>query len=156
MNISTATASLLTGKATKTLYRWVDDGALSAKQESGEWGGSKIGGRLLFSLPDLSPYLEIPITPELEAELEKVERGLADGYNEIGLLFAEATRYDIAIKWFEMAAKKGHIDAMDWLSTCYLEGLGTKVDLPRALEWLGRAAAAGHPVARAKIEAIDQ
>lgn len=156
MDISTATASLLTGKATKTLYRWVDDGTLPARQEDGEWGGSKIGGKLVFALSDLAPYLQIPVNPELEAELSKVERGLADGFNEVGLLFAQANLYEIAIKWFEMAAKKGHVDAMDWLSTCYLEGLGTAVDYPRALEWLGRAAAVGHPIAKAKIESINR
>ncbi|MEY2341600.1 hypothetical protein AB4090_05760 [Acidithiobacillus sp. IBUN Pt1247-S3] len=33
--ISTQNASLLTGKVTKTIYRWADDGALHTRQENG-------------------------------------------------------------------------------------------------------------------------
>ncbi len=156
MNVSTATASLLTGKTTRTLYRWIDEGSLPAVQEESEWRGGKIGGKLSIALSDLAPHLRIPCTPDLERELDRVERGLADGYNEVALMFFEVNAYEIGIQWLEMAAKKGHADAMDWLSTCYLEGLGTKVDHARALEWLGKAAAAGHPIARAKIAALDQ
>ncbi|MCE5361372.1 hypothetical protein [Candidatus Igneacidithiobacillus taiwanensis] len=156
VEVSTATASLLTGRATKTLYRWVDDGSLPARHGDGDWTGSKIGGRLSFALSDLAPHMRIPITPDLERELGRVEQGVADGFNEIGLMFFEHKAYEIGIHWLEMAAKKGHADAMDWLSTCYLEGLGTKMDHARAIEWLGKAAAAGHPLAKEKVASLDR
>jgi TPR repeat protein len=154
MDVSTVMASLLTGKATKTIYRWVDDGLLPAQQAEGDWSGGKIGGKLLFSLADLRPHLAIPITPDLENALEDANEGKASGFNEVALLFAEAGHFDIALRWFEMAAKKGHADAMEWLATCYLEGLGTAPSTPHAIEWLGKAAAAGHLVALAKIDAL--
>ena len=154
MNVSTATASMLTGKATKTLYRWVDSGETLAVQN--DVGVGSAGGRLYFPVDEIAKHIAIPVTSTMEAELERVEAGIADGYNEVALMFFEAGVYEIAFKWFEMAAKKGHVDAMDWLATCYLEGLGTEVSNAHGIEWLGRAAAAGHPISIAKIESMNR
>lgn len=157
MQLSTATVSLLTGKATKTIYRWVDDGQLKAvSEDEGSWTGGKIGGKLYFSLSDIAPFMAIPITTDLENALDAAQNGMAGGINEVGLIFFENKVYGIAITWFEMAAKKGHLDAMDWLSTCYIEGFGTEVNLAKGIEWLGKAAAGGHPIAAAKIEALNR
>ncbi|WP_308388650.1 helix-turn-helix domain-containing protein [Acidithiobacillus sp. AMEEHan] len=157
MQLSTATVSMLTGKSTKTIYRWVDDGQMkAATQDEGGWTGGKIGGKLLFSLSDIAPFMTIPVTTELENALNAAEKGMAEGFNEVGLIFFENKVYDIAFVWFNMAAKKGHLDAMDWLSTCYIEGFGTEADLARGIEWLGKAAAGGHSIAAAKIKALNQ
>lgn len=157
MQLSTATVSMLTGKSTKTIYRWIDDGQLTAtSQGEGSWTGGKIGGKLSFSLSNVAPFMTIPITPDLENALDEAEKGMAVGFNEVGLIFFENGVYDIAITWFELAAKRGNLDAMDWLSTCYLEGLGTEANLAKGIEWLGKAAAGGHPIAAAKIQALNR
>ena len=55
-----------------------------------------------------------------------------------------------------VAAEKKDVDAMDWVSTCFLEGVGTDPDLAQALRWLGEAAVAGHQVAAAKIASLQE
>lgn len=148
--ISVMLASLLTGKTTKTIYRWVDDGILTPRQS-----GADSKGSFLLALPDLAAHLSLPVSAELEAALQDAMEGKAAGFHNVALIFLEAGQPDIAIRWLEMAAKKGYADAMEWLATGYLEGLGTEVNLAHGIEWLGKAAVAGHPVALAKLRALD-
>ncbi|MCE5387069.1 MAG: SEL1-like repeat protein [Acidithiobacillus sp.] len=143
--ISTQTASLLTGKVTKTIYRWADDGAIQTQQE---------GGRLQIDLESLGAQIEIPIDDELRHQVRLAEEGRASAMLEIGLLFLQAQLPELAFRWFEQAARKGHLDAMDWLSICYAEGIGVAANGPLALRWLGEAAAHGHLIAKAKVQAL--
>ncbi len=147
MWITTQTASLLTGKVTKTIYRWADDGLLRTRQEN---------GRLQIELVSLAHAIPIPLTASLEEAIQGAESGQASDMHWTGLLFLEGKAPDIALRWFEQAARKGHLDAMDWLARCHANGTGTEPCLALALRWLGEAAIHGHPIARAKLDALDR
>ncbi len=147
MWISTQTASLLTGKVTRTIYRWADEGFLRTRQEN---------GRLQIELASLAHAIHIPLTEALEKAIQGAEDGLATDMHRTGLFFLEGKAPEIALRWFEQAARKGHLDAMDWLARCHADGTGTEPCLALALRWLGEAAAHGHPVAQAKVEALDR
>jgi TPR repeat protein len=153
MYVGTQVASLLVGKSQKTLYRWVEEEKLAPKVQTPS-SGPKAFQKMLFNLEDLKPYLTIPVDGALEEDLARAEAGEADAYTEVGLRFFAAERYDQAFRWLELAAQKGHADGMDWLATCYLRGLGTPENRAAAMEWLGRAARAGHVLAQKKIQAI--
>ena len=145
--ISTQNASLLTGKVTKTIYRWADDGALHTRQEN---------GRLQIDLNSLATQIVIPLDDNSINAICGAEDGKASAFLELGLLFLQADQPEIAIRWLEQAARKGHLDALDWLSICYAEGIGTEPNPALALRWLGEAAVHGHPIAQSKIDALNQ
>lgn len=153
MQVGTQVAALLIGKSNKTLYRWAEEERLSPIVETTSTS-SKAFRKMYFDLEELKPYLAIPFDRSLEEDIARVEAGEADAYTEVGLRFFAAEHHEQAFHWFEIAAQKGHVDAMDWLATCYLEGLGAPVDRAAAMEWLGRAARAGHILAQEKIEAL--
>lgn len=52
------------------------------------------------------------------------------------------------ILYLEMAGNQGHIEAQNRLGCAYLDGLSIPRDEAKALEWLQKAAAKGHQVAR--------
>ena len=51
--------------------------------------------------------------------------------------------YPNAVKWFEMAANGGSLDAMDNLGVCYANGDGVDMSDVKAVEWYRRAAQGG-------------
>ncbi len=153
MQVGTQVASLLVGKSHKTLYRWAEEEKLTPTMET-LGADSKAFRKMYFDLIQLEPYMSIPVDSALEEDLARVEAGEADAYTEVGLRFFAAECYDQAFRWLDLAAQKGHADGMDWLATCYLRGLGTPVDRAAAMEWLGRAARAGHVLAQEKIQAL--
>jgi TPR repeat protein len=52
--------------------------------------------------------------------------------------------YDHIFDWMEAAAEEGHIEAMSYLSSFYLEGKGIEKDDEKAFEWSKRAAENGN------------
>lgn len=154
VSISTQTASMLTGKSTKTLYRWVDSGAIPATQTDDLQQGV-VGGKLLFDLRILAQHIPTELTDDFIEAVLRAEAGKADGMNEVGLFFYGARQYGIAIGWFEAAAKKGHLNAMDWLSDCTINGLGVEKNDAKAIQWLGKAAEHGHLIAKAKLAILQ-
>jgi len=85
-------------------------------------------------------------------------RSLADVQFNIGLMFANGDGVPknpaLAAKWFEKAARQGHLDAQFRLGGLYWTGeLGEK-DMARALEWLQQAAEGGHRQARELLAKI--
>ena len=63
--------------------------------------------------------------------------------------FGEAVEADDedAVKWFELAVKKGNRDGQFWLGKCYFDGLGVERNIPMALNLLREAASKGHELA---------
>lgn len=89
------------------------------------------------------------------------ERGDADGAYGMGNLYAsgEGVEQDFiqAVMWYEIAADKGHVHAIDVLATAYLNGgLGLNKDSKKAIELLQRGAALDHPSSKQKLEAIGE
>lgn len=86
--------------------------------------------------------------------LVAADRGDSGAQNELGLLFLEQQRPDIAAQWFLLAAHQQHPDAMHYLSQLYQQGLGVARAETEAMLWLAKAAKAGHLIARAQMATI--
>ncbi|MDC0158495.1 hypothetical protein OAI47_01945, partial [Rhodospirillaceae bacterium] len=52
-----------------------------------------------------------------------------------------------AVKWFELAVKKGNRDGQFWLGKCYFDSLGVERNIPMALDLLRDSASKGHELA---------
>jgi TPR repeat protein len=77
--------------------------------------------------------------------------GDAGAQNEIGVIFLEAGKPEIAFAWFDGAAKAGHADAMHWLSKYFIYGtMGVAANEALGMSWLAAAAAKGHEIAKAQ------
>jgi TPR repeat protein len=77
--------------------------------------------------------------------------GDAGAKNEIGVIFLEAGKPEIALDWFNGAAKAGHADAMHWLSKYFIYGnMGVAANEALGMSWLAAAAAKGHEIAKAQ------
>ena len=73
---------------------------------------------------------------------------------ELGELFYTQLHYDIAHYWLNVAAQSGNADAMQWLGLLYVEGKGVQCDETLGMMWLYRAAAMGHVIASAQVNAL--
>lgn len=151
--ISTLTAAMLTGKSVRTLQRWRDEGTLQGMEIDGVRRGSG-GIKLMISLNSLAPHISIPLDDEKSAMIIRADHAEPEAMNAVALAFYGAGQYGIAVSWFEAAAGKGHLDAMDWLSDCYINGVGVEKNDARAIQWLGKAAEHGHRIAIAKLEVL--
>ena len=73
--------------------------------------------------------------------------GDADAQNTVGNLFSNKNsgwyNLDNAFKYYQMAAAQNHIYGMFNFGLCYADGDGCIVDIPKALEWIEKAANAG-------------
>jgi Tfp pilus assembly protein PilF len=80
--------------------------------------------------------------PRLSADIQKYKPGQAEFYNELGQAYAKAGNQQEAIHWFEQALEKdpGFRPARNQLGAALLAA----GDLSRAIEVLGKAAAASH------------
>jgi|GEM_PF-3895369 len=57
-----------------------------------------------------------------------------------------------ALYWLQLAASQNNAEAMHWLGTACAEA--DPPDTERALMWIARAAALGHPIAQQQIDAL--
>jgi TPR repeat protein len=65
--------------------------------------------------------------------------------------YAVAPNYAEAVKWFEKAAKQGHIAAQYEFGACYLHYRGVKRDVDKAIEWLTKSAEKGYSSAQIEL-----
>ena len=152
--VSTQTASMLTGKNVRTLQRWQSEKGIQATQvDSGRRGVGTV--KLMIDLSSLAPYIPVPLDDAKMKRIAVADTGDADAQNDVGLYFFMAEEYGIAFSWFEAAASKGHADAMDWLAACYLKAYGVSGSPALGLKWLGEAAAHGHAIAQFKIDSMN-
>jgi TPR repeat protein len=63
--------------------------------------------------------------------------------------------YQKAKKWYEKAAKQGHVDAQYNLGCCYGKGVGVSKDTNEATKWIRKAAEQGHDVAKQQLEMLE-
>lgn len=150
--VSTPTAALLTGKSVRTIHNWLESGVIQGMEAP----AAHLPGGLMrrIELSSIAEYIPTEMTKDFMESVRLADTGDAEGMNSVGLFFFESKAYPIAVTWFEAAAKKGHADAMDWLSTCYLNGMGVEKDHQRGAQWLSNAAAAGHRIAQAKLRSL--
>ena len=150
--VSTQTAALLTGKSVRTIHNWLESGVIRGKDVQ----AAHIPGGLMrrIDLSSIAANVPTEMTDEFRECVRQVDAGDADGMNNVGTYFYRSKEYKIAVTWFEAAAKKGHADAMELFSMCYINGIGVEKNHALGIQWLGKAAALGHSVAKAKLQAL--
>ena len=72
-----------------------------------------------------------------------------------GKAAADAKNYAKAVRWWELAAEQGHMEAQTGLAVLYMTGGGVEQDMDKAKQWLQRAAAQGEENAVAMLEVSD-
>ena len=60
-----------------------------------------------------------------------------------------------AIKYFIKAGERGHVDAQYDLAFMYEHGVGSEIDIPKAIEWYTAAASSKHPEAEKALERLS-
>ena len=144
--INLNTASLLSGVSKRTLWRRIAAGSLSVSRSDDPQG------RTLISLADIAQDIGIPLNGEVIAAIRNADAGLARDQLELALTFLEVGQTERALPWLQIAAAHGDVDAMLTLGEIQLDG---PVEDPTiSLNWIRRAAIAGHPLALAIMEAL--
>ena len=77
----------------------------------------------------------------------------AEEYYQKALEFWQAEKYEDAFRYFKTAASKYHIEALNRLGECYLNGNGIEKNYPLAVECFQKVlmTADGHPAANYNI-----
>ena len=103
-------------------------------------------------MDDIAKDMVLPLSREVVAAIQLADAGLARDQLELALLFLGAGLTEKAMPWLELAAQQGDADAMLTLGETQLS---SPVGNPQAgLNWIRRAAIAGHPLALAVMEAL--
>lgn len=61
----------------------------------------------------------------------------------------------LAMRFFDLAADRGHTEAQYAMGRAYLQGVGTSRDLVKAAQWLAIAAASGHEGAERDLQELE-
>lgn len=143
--ISVDTAAVVAGVTKRTVWRWLGSGAIGHR-------GMDERGKTMLAYADIKPRLCISFEEDEDIELlVEADQGCRDAQNDLGILFLEQERADIALHWFNLAADQGHADAMHFLSKMYQSGDGVEYSETTALLWRVKAAEAGHAIAKAQM-----
>lgn len=87
--------------------------------------------------------------------LMRKSSGLKDGYNR-GLNAYNKKDYVAAIKYWEPAAKNGHLKSQLFLGLLYEHGLGINMDLKESRKWYRKAAIQGSTVGQKKLDLMKK
>ena len=91
---------------------------------------------------------------DLQKKTEAAQKGDAEAQNEIGEYYADggggdfAPNYELAVMWWETAAKNGSTKALTNLGAALFGGNGVLTDVPRAVKIWNEAAKRGDPDAQ--------
>jgi TPR repeat protein len=108
----------------------------------------------MVSLEAIRTYICIPLEDDDVPLIKDADSGSAEAQNDLALLFLANQKPRGAIYWLELAAKQEYPDAMHWLGRCHLEGNGVLQDDNLGMMWLAKAAARGHIVSQAQMQAM--
>lgn len=111
-------------------------------------------GRATVALDDVIPHMLAPLSSDEIALLLLADGGDASAQCEIGQIFLLAGRSEAAVYWLQQAAAQMDGEAMHALAGCYLRGEGVEKDENLAIRWLADAAAHGHTIAAAQMQAL--
>ena len=151
--ISTQTAALLTGKTIRTIHNWLESGTIKGKTIE---AGHLPGGQLVrVDISSMAEQIPTELTDEFLGCVKNAEAGDAQETTNVATYFYRSpTTQKIAVNWFELAAKRGNADAMEWLWDSYYHGYGVEPDFAIAIQWLGKAAKQGSTMAQAIVEGL--
>jgi TPR repeat protein len=145
--ISLDTSIAVTGLSKRTLWRRVADGRLRKVAEDAR-------GRTLLDFPDVLKLIGTRLSAEDAERLRAADAGDPEAQADIGAVFHEAGRPEVAVYFWKLAADAGNADAMQMLGRAHASGDGIDLDEHLSIMWLGRAAAAGHGIAQAQIHGL--
>jgi TPR repeat protein/AAA+ superfamily predicted ATPase len=122
------------------------------------WGKSK----LFENDPTKAAFSFVPknVRDGIKILEEAIEAGDAEACFALGFFFryydgnlslAEFQNLDLAFKYFNIGAERGHYDCQFQVGLCYDRGDGVEQDLDAALRWFRKAAHRGHMAARVPI-----
>lgn len=103
-------------------------------------------------MDDIAQDIGLPLNSEVIAAIQHADAGLARDQLELALVFLEVGLTERALPWLQMAAAQADVDAMLTLGETQLEN--SAGDPKVGLNWIRRAAIAGHPLAMAVMEAL--
>ena len=102
----------------------------------------------------IKPHVCIPLEEEDIQLIKDADSGDAEAQNDLALLFLANSKPRAAIYWLELAAKHEYADAMHWLGRCHIDGNGVLQDENLGMMWLAKAAAQGHAISQAQMQAM--
>ena len=151
--ICAQTAALLTGKTDRTIINWLESGTIKGKTVHA--GHLPRGQIWKIDLSSMAEHIPTELTGEFIESVKNAEAGDAQETTNVATYFyrSPATQ-KIAVNWFELAAKRGNADAMNWLWDSYYHGYGVEPDFAVAIQWLGKAAKQGSMMAQATVEGL--
>ena len=85
-------------------------------------------------------------------EMYEMGREYLDGMN--GSDGETVTMPTTAIKYFTKAAERGHVDAQYDLGLMYEKGIGSEIDIEKAIEWYSAAASHDHSGAKEALKRL--
>jgi TPR repeat protein len=147
--ISLDAAAVISNWSRRTWWRRITEGTVQRAADD-------VRGRAMLPWSAVEARLAIPFTGEDLEVLAKADLGDAEAQNDIGQLFAIAGRHESALYWIKQAAQQEDPDAMQWLGRAYAAGEGVSKDDNLAIMWLAKAAAHGHVIAQAQIRNLRQ
>ncbi|WP_215892029.1 tetratricopeptide repeat protein [Acidithiobacillus ferriphilus] len=148
--ISTQTAALLTGKTIRTINNWLESGAI--KGHSIPASHLPHGQIWQIDISSMVEHIPTELTDEFLKSVKKAEAGDAQETTNVGLCLYKSGAEKISISWFELAAKRGNADAMEWLWHSYYHGKGVETNYAIAVQWLGKSAEHGSVIAKSTLE----
>lgn len=151
--VSTPTAARLTGKNRRTIINWLETG--TAKGNSNLSSHLPQGQSWQVDLFSIAEHVHLALTDTFLEDVKKSEAGDPLAMVHIALSFYSADQKKIAADWFEVAAKAGSTEAMEWLWEIYYKGQGVEKNLPVAIQWLGKAAEQGSLLAKVAISVLQ-
>jgi uncharacterized protein len=146
--ISITSATTLTEWSESTFRRRIADGSLTREFESGP------AGRAMVTFDSIKPHICVSLEDEDIELIQDADAGNAEAQNDLALIFLGNDKPRSAIYWLELAAKQEYPDAMHWLARCHLDGNGVLRDENLGMMWLAKAAAHGHAISQAQMQAI--
>ncbi|NKN33627.1 tetratricopeptide repeat protein [Marichromatium bheemlicum] len=137
----------MTGLTKRTLWRYIQDGRLSAIREGR-------GKRTSVPLTEVLALIERSLDAEARALVLAADGGDAEAQCDLALRLLELDRPVAAREWFTRSARAGYADAMCWLARDLLVGRCGGRDDAAGVLWLSQAAAAGSSLAEAMLVAL--
>lgn len=147
-HVTISTAVVLTGLSKRTLWRRIADGLLRKIATDRPEEESRL------VVEDLLQLGKLELSENEQQTLLLADQGDAEAQLALALLFLRRERPEAAASWFAKAAQQGQADAMHWLGTLLAEGNGIEQDDSLAAEWISKAAAQDHPIAKAQMAAL--
>lgn len=144
--ISLHTAVCITGLSKRTLWRRIADKTLRSDPGAGP------GDQARVAVDDVFALSRFPLTADERDLVVAADSGTAESQCDLALFFLLKNLDQEAVYWLNKAARQDHLEAMYWLGRCAIAGRGLDADERVGMEWIGKAASHGHPIARRMMQ----